>query len=226
MNLAELVELAKYQALGPSRSGDLLDVNDVVVKAHINKAYHRVENAGTWKWSEKEDDELVVSKGEYRLNAGLVDLGVPLLAYNVDSKTMLDYVDDRQRVQDADDRGVINSYTEYGGELRFYPRASKDTTVMVRYYAKWLDLVDGNDRPVFPEAHHHILADYATGMMLLRIPPTGDRFLPESAARPWLQSWEEGVAEMIMSPLNLKTLDAIRVHAHDDMIFEGEQNWW
>ncbi len=121
----------------------------------------------------------------------------------------LAYHDERQRFWDQDATGAVEAYSLWSGELRFYPLPSKAESFTLRYYQKWSDLVDPTDTPVIPETWHDLLADFAAGQLALRLPPTGDRFLPYSKAEPYLASFAQGLEEMVNSDLVMKTWDNV-----------------
>lgn len=225
MNLGELRDLARAQSFGASRAADLVDVGDAIVDAHVNKALHKIERAAVWKFSETETD-LTVPSGQRTPTSPPSDVGTLLFAYNLDSGDHLQFWDDSQRVYDPDDTGSVAWYGTWGGTLTFYPTPTSDTDVRLRYYRVWPDLSADGDTPLFPATFHDVLADYATAMLLLRVPPQGDRFLPESAARPWMDQFRAGVAEMVASPLALRTADSVTNHDHRDMIAAGAGEWW
>lgn len=224
MDLSELRELAKFQALGPRRMTDYVDVSDKLTNAHINKALHIVESAALWKYSLAEA-EFTVAKGNTLPTGPPTDVGVTILAFSKEIEDELVYVDDRQRVRDTANEGVVGFYTDYGGELRFYPPANKATTIVLRYYKTWPDLVNDTDTPVFPATWHHVLADYATSQLLLRMPQSGE-VPPQVESQGWLNTFQSGLQMMAGSHLALPTLDAITNHAYNEMVWEGEQNYW
>src|SRR5690606_15768523 len=104
-------------------------------------------------------------------------------------------------------------YGIWQGKLRFYPTASQDETIRLRYYRSWPDMVEDEDEPPFPETWHDLLTDYAAAQIALRLQPVAGKFLPESAARPFLESWQQGLYAMTQSDLALTTWD--RVDNHD-----------
>jgi hypothetical protein len=157
-------------------------------------------------------------------------MSLPLMARNLDTRRDLLFHDDRQRFNPEDDpaatTGRVNSYGIFQGELRFFPTASVDETIALRYYRTWPDLVDDTDEPIFPETFHDLLTSYAAAKLALRLQPVAGKYLPESAARPFQEEWEQGVYAMTQSSYALATWDAVPQHDLQEMMWRGDGADW
>lgn len=229
MDLATMRQVAPAKVLGGSQASRLMDVNDTLVDALLNEAYHKVERAALWKFSEAEVT-LTVPKGQSVPTSPPTDISVPLMARNLDTRQDLGFHDERQRFHPSEDpdgkTGRIREYGMWGGTLRFFPAASREETIALRYYKGWPDLVLDDDEPIFPATWHDLLTDYAAGKLALRLQPVAGKYLPESAARPYLDSWQQGLLAMTQSDLVLPTWDAVHNHALEESMWAGEGKDW
>lgn len=229
MNLQEMEQVAVAKVAGPSQASRLVDANPLFVRAMLNEAYHKIERAALWKFSEAQAT-LTIPAGSQVPTATPTDLAVPLMARNLDTRRDLVFHDERQRFHSADDptsgQGTVQEYGIYGGQLRFFPAAARATTVALRYYRTWADLVAPTDTPIFPDTWHDLLTEYAAAKIALRLPPVAGRYLPESAARPFQDGWEQGLYAMTQSDLVLPTWDAVANHALQESMWRGEGADW
>ena len=218
MNLGEITEAAIAQVVA-LRHTNFVDVNEEFVRAMVNKGYHIIERAALWKFSEAEED--VTAQAGERVCADIPeDFALSVAAYSYKNKVELFYHDERQRFWDLNDSGDVLAYGVWQGEVRWYPLPKREETIRLRYYAKWPDLVDDEDVPVIPETWHDLLLDYASGQLALRLPPEGDRFLPNSRAEPYMQSFEARLNEMMQSDLVMKTWDTVPNYAFQDNVLD------
>lgn len=221
MTLAEIINTAIAQAVGPTETERILNVNREFVQAMVNKAYHRIERVEFWRFSEARE-EIDCETNTRELPNQPDDIQLVLGMWNLSTGEPMRYLDERQYTPNQKARGRVHAYSLWGETVRLWPLPVRADTLELKYYRKWRDLVAANDEPVIPEAWQQLLIDYATGHTILRIPPRGDRFLPASAAQPYLEAFEEGLAEMRMSPLTLPTADQVPHHDLEDLIAEGE----
>jgi hypothetical protein len=208
MNFGEIVETAVAQVISLTQSDQLVNANPVFVERMVNKAYHKIEKRALWKFSEGEATINAVAGTRVCANVP-ADLSVPLAVYSDLTEQELAYHDERQRFWDKSTTGAVESYGLWNDEFRFYPLPKQNETFTLRYYKKWTDLADPSDTPVIPETFHDLLVDFASGQLALRLPPTGDRFLPNSKAQPYLDAFFSGLEEMSNSDLVMKTWDAV-----------------
>lgn len=221
MNLGDMVDIAIARVSGPSRAH--VDVSAPFVVMSINDAMRRVERAALWKFSEAEVT-LEIEAGERQATVASMptDLAVPLLAYNLTTHTELAFHDDRQRVADQTLTGDVLAYSVWGSELKFYPLPNRTNEVLLRYYRTWPALVNDGDEPVFPETFHDMLTSYAAGQLILRLPPTEGKYLPQNAAEPHFAAFHAQLAEMLASDLVMPTFDRVSNHDHLEMLTDGE----
>lgn len=229
MNFGTMKQIVPAKIAGPSQAQRLMDVSGALVGALLNEALHKIERAAMWKWQEAEA-ELIVLAGTQVPVTPPTDLALPFMARNVGIRRDLDFHDERQRFDFSEDNasrpGRIDRYGIYGGDLRFFPVASQDETIRLRYYRTWPDLVADSDEPLFPETWHDLLTAYAAGKLALRLQPVAGKYLPESAARPYLEEWEQGLYAMTQSPLALTTWDKLENHDLTESMWLGEGADW
>lgn len=230
MNFATMKQVAPAKVAGPSQAARLVDVSEVLVGALLNEALHKIERAAMWKWAEAEET-LVIDAGTQVPTTQPADLALPLMARNLGTRRDLTFHDDRQRFEYDNDptsqrTGRVESYSIYGGDLRFYPKASQDEAIAFRYYRAWPDMVDDTDEPPFPETWHDLLTSYAAAKIALRLQPVAGKYLPESAARPFQEEWEQGLYAMVNSDLALTTFDAVEQHDLQESMWRGEGADW
>lgn len=229
MNFGTMKKVAPAKVAGPLQADRLTDVSDVFVGALINEALHKIERAALWKFSEAQAT-LTVNAGSQTPTAPPSDLVVPLMARNLGTRADLSFHDERQRFHRDDDpdatAGRVHSYGVWSGALRFFPPASQEETISLRYYKSWPDLVADGDTPIFPSTWHDLLTDYAAAKIALRLTPVAGKFLPESAARPFQDSWEQGLVAMVNSDLVLPTWDATENHTLVESMYLGEGADW
>lgn len=227
MNLLTLRNLAIGKVLGPSQASTQgLDVNEAFVDALVNEAYHKVERAALWRFSE----------AEATLNLAIdattapppADMAVPLMARNEETERELLYHDERQVFLPPSSNGHrhVETYSFWGGTLRFSPPPKVATTITLRYYMAWPDLVATTDEPIFPATWHDILSDYAASKLVLRLPTQGGKYLPSSAAQPYEDAWRTGLLKMLDSPLTLPSSDILESHQLTQSIYLGEGVDW
>lgn len=223
MNFGQIVDAAIAQTIGVTETEQLVNASPDFVKAMVNKGYHIIERSALWKFSEGE--ATINATAGIRVCGDLPsDLGVPLLVYSNRLRTELPYHDDRQRFAYPDSTGPILYYSLWGGELKFYPLPSADESFVLRYYKSWPDLVDDSDEPLIPATFHDLLVDYGSYHLTLRIPPTGDRFLPNSAAQPYLDAFEANLSRMLASDLVMKTFDSVPNYGYLEDVL-GDPEW-
>lgn len=208
MNFGELTETAIAQVVPLTAPDQLVNANEAFVKSMINRAYHKIEKRAMWKFSEAE--ATITATSGTRVCADVpADLGIPLAVYSNALKRELDYHDERQGFFDLETTGQVCAYSLWQGEFRFFPLPNATETFILRYYRTWTDLIDPSDVPIIPDTFHGLLVDYASGKLALRLPPTGDRFLPYSKAQPYLEDFNVGLEEMANSDLVVKTWDSV-----------------
>lgn len=229
MNFGDLKDVAIGQVAGASQHERLSDVGYPFAGAMLNIAYHKIEREALWKFSEAEVT-LTIAKGSQVPTSPPTDIAVPLMARNVKTRRDLEFHDSRQRFHHSDDpkgtEGRVNSYGIWAGTLRFFPAASQEETISLRYYKQWADLSADADEPIIPPTWHDLLSEYASARIALRLPPVAGKYLPESAARPFQESWENGLAAMVASDLVLPSWDAVHNHALMESMAEGEGVDW
>lgn len=227
MNTGTLTELAIAKAVSTTRAEAGVNVSKPLALALLNEAYHKIERASLWNFSEAEQ-RISLPSGQDQA-AAPDDLGLVLMARNERTGRELLFHDDRQafRYVGPDARnGDVDTYSIFAGSIRFYPAASRPTDVTLRYYKTWPDLVLDEDEPIFPVTWHDILTDYAAAQLILRLPPIGGRYLPASAAEPYREAWQSGLQRMIESPLTLVTGDIIPAHNLETSLLQGEGVDW
>lgn len=223
MNFGEITDAAIAQVVGLGQVDRLVNTNTAFVKAMVNKGYHIVERTSLWKFSEKE--AAINTASGTRVCADTPDdLAVPLMVYCPRISAPLEYHDERQRFYSAEDSGPVRAYAMWANELRFYPLPTKDESLTLRYYYQWPDLVADSDEPVFPATFHDLLVDYGSYHLVLRLPPTGDRYLPYSSAQPYLEGFKSGLGEMLSSDLAMKTFDEVPNYDFNEGIL-GMMEW-
>lgn len=226
MNLQTLRELAIGKVLGPTAVERGVDVNRAVVNAFINEAYHKVERAALWKFSEA---ETVINLAAGAETAAVpADLAVPLMARNDETDQELLFHDERQMFlpPGSGQPGQVEVYSVYANTFRFKPAPRAATTITLRYYKTWPDLVGDADEPIFPATWHDILSEYAASKLVLRLPTQGGKYLPASAAEPYKEAWQTGLLKMMESPLTLPTGDNVEAHHLTQSIHLGEGVYW
>lgn len=224
MNLGELIDVAAAKYLSATHALKGVSFNRDFARTAINLAYHRIERAGLWTFSEAEQ-EISSTPGQTSLTVP-TDFGIALLLYGLREERELTYHDDRQAVLPQDEDGEPSHYSQWAGELRLWPTPLRQRSYLLRYYKTWPDLAADADEPIVPAAFHELLASYAARTMVLRTPPEGDRFLPASAAQPFEIEWREGIQAMFESPYTLKSLDRIPHHDFEALIAHGEGQFW
>ena len=223
MNFGEIVDASIAQVVGVTQTDRLVNASPAFVKAMINKGYHIIERAALWKFSEAEAE--ITSAVDTRVCADTpADLSVPLALYSNRLKTELGYHDDRQKFAYEAASGLIMYYSMWAGQLKFYPLPTQVETFKLRYYKTWPDLVADGDLPIFPATFHDLLVDYGSYHLALRLPPTGDRFLPNSAAQPYIEAFQANLSDMLASDHVTKTFDTVPNYGFIDEVL-GEQEW-
>lgn len=217
MNFGEIYAAAIAQVVSLTQTERLVNANEAFVKAMVNHAYHRVERAALWKFSESEATVNSVA-GQRNVTGLPSNLGVPLMVLDDASDTLLEYHDERQKMLPLTNTGVPYAYSMWQDEMRLYPLPSSARSYTLRYYKTWVDLVDDSDEPEFPETWHDLLVNYAAGKLAQRLPPTGDRFLPHSLAQPFLDAFEADLVRMTDSPLVMKTWDKVPNYGFEDEV--------
>lgn len=217
MNFKELVETSIAQVVSLTQTELIVNLNDEFVKRMVNKGYHLIERSALWKFSEAEA-EIRAVKGQRTAEDVPDNLAVPIMLYSTDRHELIRYHDERQKFLHLGDKGIIHAYSLWEDEVRFYPLPSKDESFVLRYYMSWPDLVEDEDEPIIPVVWHSLLTDYASGQLALRLPPTGDRFLPFSKAQPYLESFSTGLQEMQNSDLTMKAWDSVPNYGFEDEV--------
>lgn len=224
MNLGEMIDLAIAQVIPLTKQEELVNTNKVFMKGMINKAYHRIERAALWKFSEGEADISVVANTRECPDAPS-DFGISIAVYSPELKQELQFHDERQSFLDIGwQGGPVQLYSLWDGDLKFYPLPKKNETLTLRYYKFWSDLDADSDVPIFPATWHDLLVDFASGQLALRLPAPGERFLPNSKAEPWIQSFEVRLLEMTQSDLVLPTWDEVPNYGFQENVL-GISEW-
>lgn len=226
MNLGTLAALAAAKAFGPEEDQRGLAVNDLLVRSFINSAYHRIERAATWKFSEARATLLFDAGSAYPTNQP-DDIGL-VLHLTDERGCTLAFHDLRQVPVGNRYRGpsMPLAYSIWSDQLEVHPAPARATSLDLHYYRRWADLVADSDVPLIPEAWHEILTDFAAAQTLLRTPPRAGRDLAESHARPFLDAWERGLGEMLDSPLVMVTADTVIAHEIADAAALGHGVDW
>lgn len=223
MNFGQIYRAATAQVVSLTQVERLPNANEEFTKAMVNAAYHKVERAALWKFSEAEAE--ISSAVDTREATGVpVDFNVSVALWDNEAKCLLDFHDERQKFLDVTDTGSPQYYAVWGGDVRFYPLPKKVQSYTLRYYKKWVDLSDDSDVPEIPETWHDLLINYAAGKLAQRLPPTGDRFLPHSLAQPFLDDFSLDLQRMLDSPLVLPSWDAIPNYGYQDEVL-SLQEW-
>lgn len=223
MNFGEIYRAATAQVVSLTQTERLPNANEEFTKSMVNAGYHRVERAALWKFSEAEAN--ITSVVGTREATGVpVDFNVPVAMWDIEAKAPLDFHDERQKFLPLDNSGTPEYYAVWGGDVRFYPLPKSIRSYTLRYYKKWVDLVDDTDVPEMPETWHDLLINYAAGKLAQRLPPTGDRFLPHSLAQPFLDDFELSLQRMLDSPLVMPSWDAIPNYGFQDEVL-SLQEW-
>ena len=221
-NFSQLVETAIAKAVPIGSTPQGTSVNTAFVGAMVNEGYHKVERAALWKFSEAEAT-LTTTVGSRSVTGQPTDLGIILGLFNDYEEIPLEYLDKRQGFFDPDAEGIITNYTYWADTIEVWPTPTRADSLTLRYYKTWPDL-SGTDVPLFPEQYHDLLTSYAAGQLILRLPPTGNRFLPDSKAQPYLAEFREGLASMLASPLTLTVADEIYAHDIHELVYH-EKEW-
>jgi len=224
MQLAEIVAQAIAQAVGPSQPERAVDVNHEFIKAMVNKGYREIERAATWRFSESEyEANAVEGQREFSLPD---DVNLILGVRNVTLRANLDYVDERQGQPDWGVpgnplTGRVEAYSYWRGQLRLWPVPNKADLLRVQYYRVWPQLAADDDEPIFPETWHSLLVDYATSALILRMPAVNGRYLSESEARPFTESFWRDLERMKASRLTETIGDEVVSHDFEALLAEG-----
>lgn len=226
MQLSEIIDTAIAQAVGPSLPDRAVDINREFVRAMVNKGMREVERYTLWKFSEAQVEETAVV--DQKTIPAPADLALILGLRNRTLRTNLPYLDERQGApdwgNDADPiKGRPEAYSYWQGEIRLWPIPSKADKIEIRYYKTWPELVNDSDEPIIPETWQHLLIDYATAKLILRMPAVDGRYLSESEARPFEESFYGGLEQMAKSPLTMTVGDEITAHDYEAML--AEQEW-
>lgn len=211
MTLDEMVELAYATYLGLASADRGPHISDALLRAWVNQGYHRVERASTWKFSEQQQT-ITLPAGNCTI-AGLTMTPASILLVRRESDSYeLPFWDDRQGTL-GPETGEPVYWGSWAEQPYVWPIPSVETDLLVRYYAVWDDL-SGGDEPIFPVTWHSILVDYALAQALLRAPKAvqGEAEDYASVATSYRKQFEQGLGEMLSSPMNLKTHDAIAIH--------------
>lgn len=216
MIFGDIYGAAIAQVVSLTQTERVINVNEKFVKAMVNAAYHRIERAALWKFSEAED-EISAEAGTQACQDLPDDFNIPLLVWDNEAKDHLEFHDERQKMINLGS-GIPSHYGMWDGELRFFPTPSSARTYTLRYYKTWPDLVTDAEEPIIPETWHDMLVSYAAGRLAQRLPPTGDRFLPHSLAQPFLDSFELDLERMKESPLVMTTWDRVPNYGFEDEV--------
>jgi len=225
MNLQKIREAAIAQVVAPTQSEQLVNVNEKFVDLMVNKGYHQIERRALWKFSEAEAP-ISASAGTREAQGLPSDYGLPLMVWSDRMKAPLTFHDDRQRFFDLNAEGEVTYYGVWERDIKFYPLPKRNETFLLRYYKTWPDLEQDNDEPIIPETWHDLLIDYASYWTALRLPPTGDRFLPNSRAEPYLQVFEARLEEMANSDLVMPTWDEVPNYGFQENVLSLEGEAW
>lgn len=222
MNFAQIVDTAIAKSIALTDTAQIININRAFVGAMVNEGYHVIERAAVWQWSEAEAT-LTAVVGDREPTGYPTDLATIISVWDNTAKIEVGYHDERQKDLDW---SVTNAppqcYSLWSGEFRLWPKPDDTRTYTLKYYKYWTDLSLDTDEPVIPDAFHSLLADYAAGHLTLRIPPTGDRFLPTSKAQPYFENFNRGLIEMLNGPHCVKTLDETLLHDFNDYVVTSE----
>lgn len=216
MNFGEIYRAAIAQVVSLTQTERVININEPFAKAMVNAGYHKVERAALWKFSEAEE-EITGLVGVKAASGVPVNLNVPLLIWDPVAKDHLEFHDERQKMVDLGE-GIPTHYGIWDKEIRLFPTPSTARTYLLRYYKKWVDMSDDSDTPEMPDTWHDLLVSYAAGRLAQRLPPTGDRFLPHSLAKPFLDSFELDLERMKDSPLVMPTWDNVPNYGFQDEV--------
>ena len=226
MNGQDLVDLTVAKLVPITDAEQAANVNTSFVLAAVNEALHVVERMALWKWSEDEADLVTVIGQQEYAESSIANLATIQHIYDPGSRWEghLKFLDERQRFHDyGDGTGIPEAWSRWNGNIRLFPTPSDVRTLKVRYYSYWDDLTLGTE-PVFPAIYHDMLADHAAATLALRLPPTGDRFLPGSRAEPHRQAFASKVQQMVNDPRSGVTMDEVTNHDWEDYVTYG-QDW-
>lgn len=224
MNGQELVDLTVAKLVPITDAEQVANVNTAFVLAALNEAYHTVERAALWKYSEdKATLTTVVGQAEY---SEATDVSATLMTvqhvYDATARCELRFLDQRQAVHDyGDGTGVPEAWSRWQGTITLHPTPSVARALDVWFYSRWDDLTLGTE-PVFPPIYHDMLTDHAAATLALRMPPTGDRFLPGSRAEPHRQEFLGKLSQMLNDPRSAITEDEIVNHDWDRYVAASE----
>lgn len=226
MQLSEIIDTAIAQAVGPSLPDRAVDINREFVRAMVNRGYREIERAALWKFSEAQTEQAAVV--DQKTIPAPTDLALILGLRNKTLRTNLSYLDERQGAPDwgtdaSPIKGRPEAYSYWQGEIRLWPIPNKADQIEIRYYKTWPELSASTDEPIIPETWQHLLIDYATARLILRMPAVDGRYLSESEARPYNEAFYSGLEQMAQSPLTLTVGDEITSHDYEAML--AEQEW-
>lgn len=227
MDGQDLVDLTIAKLVPITDANQAANINSTFALAAINEAYHTVERTALWKWSEAETTfDSVVDQRAYDEQTDIAtDLVTIQHIWDDEQQCDLTFLDERQRYhsQGQSVTGVPDSWSRWAGNVILHPTPSVVRTFTVRYYAQWDDLAT-NTSPVFPAMYHDMLADFAASVLALRMPPTGDRFLPASRAEPHKQMFNQKLVAMVNDERSGVTMDEIRNHDWEEYVTYS-QDW-
>lgn len=219
-----LVDLTVAKIIPITDAEQAANINTAFVLAAVNEAYHHVERTALWKWSEAEATWTTVAGQRAYAEADIAaDLLTVQHVHDPTTDTLLEFLDERQSVFTSASTGVPHAWSRWKGEMILHPTPSGVRDLTVRYYAGWADLAL-DDEPVFPAIYHDLLADKAAATLALRLPATGNRFLPGSRAEPHRMEFEAKLAQMVADPRSGVTMDEVRNHDWDTYVAHS-QDW-
>lgn len=226
MDGQDLIDLTIAKLVPITDAQQASNINSTFVLAAVNEGYHTVERTALWKWSEAETTfNTVASQREYAESTIASDMMTVQHIWDDTLQTDLTFLDERQRYHSYGQSvtGVPESWSRWAGNVILHPTPSAVRTLTVRYYAQWSDLTVSTE-PVFPAMYHDMLADFAASVLALRLPPTGDRFLPASRAEPHRQAFNQKLVAMVNDERSGVTMDEIRNHDWEEYVTYS-QDW-
>ena len=228
MNLRELVDMTVAKVRSPSQADASIDISDAFVTELINEGLHHIERQALWEFAETAAIITAIS--------GIPTTPVPddchttLKAINTRTGIDLEFTDVRQEMghYKFDNyilpgfrphvQGEITHYGLWTNQYIWGPIPRRDTQINLRYYRHFPRLEEDEDEPIIPETYHDILTNYAASRLILALPAEGNRYLPWSMAEPYEQMWQQGLQEMLNSPL-VVIQDQIPLQEYEEFIW-------
>ena len=228
----DLVDEVIARAVPNATPDDLVSVSRDFVLRALDDAHRRIERHAPWKFAE--------ARATRSVSSGTPEIYAPpeaatiLKVFNTTTGEELEYVDLRQnmrlweRMNYRDGTGRVRSY----GEPRWYgmwtniiylaPVPRRDMQLDLYFYRHFTPLDDEDAIPTLPSPHYDLLVDFAVGEVLLHLPPSGDRYLPQSVAEPYFERFAHSLEQLEASHSAKTTLDQVLWHHFVDEVEMGE----